>query len=150
MKIELRPAWAPKWSASHKNLRENQWKSSPGQPGPQKQTAQEGHDMTTIGDLTRKDWNLMWQGPRFCHSTFKVKTKKKTMNRLPAYNHRFSLDVLLNGSLVTHWSGYPLVWTAKAILVDTKAAFRNSDHKFQPDLSRRRRLARMGPSSTYS
>ena len=35
MKIEPRPARAPKWSLSNKNLIENQWKSSPGQPGPQ-------------------------------------------------------------------------------------------------------------------
>ena len=35
MKIEPRPARAQKWSLSKKNLVENQWKSSPGQPGPQ-------------------------------------------------------------------------------------------------------------------
>ena len=35
MEIEPRPARAPKWSLSNKNLIENRWKSSPGQPGPQ-------------------------------------------------------------------------------------------------------------------
>ena len=35
MKIELRPARAPKWSLSNKNLIENQWKSGSGQPGPE-------------------------------------------------------------------------------------------------------------------
>ena len=38
MKIEPRPARAPKWSLSNENLIENRWKSSPGQPGTQNLT----------------------------------------------------------------------------------------------------------------
>ena len=61
------------------------------------------------------------------------------MDKLAVYNRRFSLDVLLKGSLVTCWSGTmaylpKCVYTAKALLVDTIAAFRASLHNLQPDI----------------
>ena len=50
MKIKPQPTRSPKWSLSNENLIDNQGKSNPGQPGPQKDGHKHGRLAPAIQD----------------------------------------------------------------------------------------------------